>query len=163
MSWMDWIALLAFIGANAAAAMGGAVFRPGPWYAAIKKPSWTPPNWLFGPVWTVLFGMIAVSGWLVWTSGAAPAAVSLAIAVYAAQLVLNFLWSALFFGLKSPGYALLDLVALWIGVVATMALFWPIDMAAAWLLAPYLLWVSFAGVLNAAIWRLNTGGASATI
>lgn len=146
--------LAIFIAATTATATGGAIFRPGVWYAELRKPSWTPPNWLFGPVWLVLYGMIAVSGWLIteafgWRFAVAP------LAVYALQLALNFLWSAVFFGLRRIGLALVEICGLWLSVAACIALFRPIDPVAAWLLVPYLFWVSYAAALNAAIWALN--------
>ncbi|HIC82543.1 MAG TPA: tryptophan-rich sensory protein [Kiloniellaceae bacterium] len=136
------------------AASSGAIFRAGPWYEDLHKPPWRPPGWLFGPVWLVLYSMIAVSGWLVWTS--APAGETwFPMTVYAVHLVFNALWSYCFFGLRRPGLALADMTALWLSILATMTVFYPVSALAAGLLVPYLLWVSFAWVLNRAIWRLN--------
>ena len=143
--------------ANLLAASSGAIFRPGPWYERIRKPPWRPPNWLFGPVWFVLYCMIAVSGWMVWRA-APPDQVSFPIALYGIQLLLNACWSYCFFGLRRPGLALLEMSLLWIAIAATMAAFVSISELAALLLVPYLLWVSFAWVLNHAIWRLNKNG-----
>lgn len=124
------------------------------WYAALRKPSWTPPNWLFGPVWLALYVGMAVSSWLVWRergfSGAA-----LPLFVFAVQLALNAAWSALFFGLQNPAAALVDIVLLWFAILLTAVLFWPINAWAAALMIPYLLWVSFAAALNFQIWRMN--------
>lgn len=148
------IALLGFVAACFAAALTGVFFRPGVWYERLVKPSWRPPNRLFAPVWTALYFSIAVSGWLVWRevgfSGAA-----LALAVYAIQLVLNAAWTPIFFGLHRPGLGFLNIVLVWLSIVATMLLFYPVHAGAALLLLPYLLWVSFAAALNFAIWRLN--------
>jgi len=148
------VALLGFIAACFVAAATGSFFRPGDWYERLVKPSWRPPNWLFAPVWTVLYLMIAVSGWLVWRAagvvGAAPA-----LAVYAIQLVLNAAWSPIFFGLHRPWLGFVDIMLLWLSVIATISLFYPVHAGAALLLVPYLLWVSFAAALNLAIWRLN--------
>jgi translocator protein len=152
-----YLVLLLFVAACAAAAFSGAFFRPGAWYENLAKPSWRPPNWLFGPVWAVLYGMIAVSGWLVWdAAGWAGAAVPLAI--YAVQLVLNALWSGIFFGLRKLGWAIVEMVLLWISILGCIVTFHTIHAGAAWLLLPYLVWVSFAMVLNIAVWRLNRPG-----
>jgi len=159
---MDWNAILPLFGfflACFAAASTGGIFRPGAWYASLRKPSWRPPDWLFGPVWAVLYVMIAVSGWLVWRDAGWPAA-ALPLGLYAVQLVLNGLWSAIFFGFRRLGLALAEMALLWLAIVATMTAFHPINATAAWLLAPYLLWVSFAFVLNHAVWRLNRSTAA---
>jgi tryptophan-rich sensory protein len=148
------VAMLGFIAACFVAAVTGSFFRPGDWYEELVKPSWRPPNWLFAPVWTVLYLMIAVSGWLVWRA-AGVAGVALALAVYAIQLVLNAAWSPIFFGLHRPDLGFLDIMLLWLSVIATIWLFYPVHAGAALLLLPYLLWVSFAAALNFAIWRLN--------
>ena len=148
------LGLLGFVGACFAVSTTGAVFRPGEWYERLAKPWWRPPNWVFAPAWGVLYLCIAVSGWLVWReAGFAGAAVPLAI--YAAQLAFNAAWSAIFFGLRRIDLAFAEIVALWLSIAATMAAFHPIHAGAAWLLAPYLAWVSFAGALNFAVWRLN--------
>ncbi|MEM1382619.1 MAG: TspO/MBR family protein [Pseudomonadota bacterium] len=153
---MDWAsigALGAFLAANFVTGLSGAVFTPGEWYENLRHPSWRPPNFLFPVVWTVLYVMMAVSGWLVWeASGTAATA---ALVVYAVQLALNFAWSAIFFGLHRPAWALAELAALWVSIVAVMVLFFPHSETASWLLAPYLAWVSFAGVLNYVMWKLN--------
>jgi benzodiazapine receptor len=151
--------LLGFIVACFLAALTGAVFRPGDWYERLAKPSWRPPNRLFAPVWTILYFTIAVSGWLVWREvGFASAALPLSI--YALQLVLNAAWTPLFFGLHRVDLGFLDIVLLWLSIVATIALFYPIHAGAALLLLPYLAWVTFAATLNFAIWRLNPSAAS---
>lgn len=146
------LTLLGFIAASAAAAATGATFRPTAWYDRIEKPGWTPPNWMFPVVWTVLYLFIAVAGWLVWRRvGFAPVPFGL----FAAQLVLNAAWSPLFFGLKRPDLAFADLLLLWLAIAATLTAFAPIDSRAAILLAPYLAWVTLAGALNLSIWRRN--------
>lgn len=150
----SWLSLLGFIAACVLAATAGAIFRPGAWYERLRKPSWRPPNRLFAPVWTVLYAMIAVSGWLVWRE-AGFAGAALPLAVYALQLLLNAAWTPLFFGLHRPDLGFLDIVFLWFSIIATVALFWPISAAAALLLVPYLAWVTFAAALNLAVWRLN--------
>lgn len=153
---MDWT-LAVFGLATFIAASSGAIFQAGPWYEALSKPSWRPPGYLFGPVWTVLYVMIAVSGWRAWSAAPSIDAAIVPMAVFAAQLVLNALWSMIFFGLRRPGLALMEMAGLWLSIVATIAVFTPLDQTAAWLLVPYLAWVSFAFVLNKAIWRLNRG------
>lgn len=148
------IVLMGFIGACLLAATTGATFRPGDWYEQLKKPSWRPPNWVFAPAWAILYLTIAVSGWLVWrTSGFAGAAAPLSI--YLLQLGLNAAWSAIFFGMRRPDLAFVEIILLWLSIVATIAAFHPVNAAAAWLLLPYLAWVTFAAVLNFTVWRMN--------
>ena len=125
----------------------------GSWYAGLAKPSWNPPGWVFGPVWSVLYAMMAVAGWMVWRRGRA--ASQLALRWFAVQLVLNVGWSAVFFGLRMPGLAFGELLALWVALAATLVASWRVSRSGAALLVPYFLWVSFAAVLNFAIWRLN--------
>lgn len=149
------IGLACFMAACFLAALTGAWFRPGQWYERLKKPSWQPPNRLFAPVWTLLYVMIAVAGWLIWREvGFARAA--LPLVMYALQLILNAAWTPLFFGLHRPDLAFIDIVLVWVSIVATIALFYPIHLAAALLLVPYLAWVTFASALNFAVWRLNS-------
>ena len=142
-----------------AAAIGG--FATGSsvndWYAEIRKPSWNPPDWIFGPVWTVLYLMMGVSAWLVWKQSGFKDA-GTALFVFATQLVLNTTWSVIFFGLRQPGWALVEILALWTSIVLTIFLFSKHSKPAAALLVPYLLWVTFATVLNYAIWSLNQNG-----
>jgi tryptophan-rich sensory protein len=152
------IGLACFIAACFLAALTGALFRPGAWYERLNKPSWRPPNWLFAPAWTVLYLMIAVAGWLVWRQ-AGLAGAGLALAVYAVQLMLNAAWSPLFFGLHRPDLGFVDIILLWMSILTTIVLFGPIHSVAALLLVPYLAWVTFAGALNFAVWRLNSESA----
>lgn len=123
------------------------------YYARIAKPEWTPPGWLFGPVWTVLYILMAVAMWRAWLCGRD--ARRRTSAVYLIQLVLNALWSPLFFGLHMPGLALGEIVLLWVAVLACLLVFSRVDWLAAALMAPYLAWVTFATALNFAIWKLN--------
>lgn len=123
------------------------------WYAGLARPSWSPPDWVFGPVWTALYAMMAVAGWLAWRPGGA--AGRRALGWFAVQLLLNVGWSAVFFGLQMPGLAFVEILALWAAIAATLVTSWRVSRPAGVLLAPYLLWVSFAAVLNLAIWRLN--------
>ena len=122
------------------------------WYAILTKPSWNPPNWIFGPVWTFLYISMAVAAWLVWRQGGLW---QWALAIYAVQLALNAAWTPIFFGLHRPGAALVEIAALLIAIAATTISFWPRSLAAGILMVPYLAWVSFATVLNFALWRLN--------
>jgi len=138
-----------------AAALGG-LFMPGEWYASLRKPAWNPPSWVFGPVWTALYTMMAVAAWLVWRRGGF-AARRRPLILFLVQLALNAAWTPLFFGLQQPGWAFAEIVLLWLAIAATLAAFRPVSPAAAWLLAPYLAWVSFAALLNFSLWRLNAG------
>ena len=135
------------------AGIGGLVTTPSipNWYSGLVKPSWTPPSWVFGPVWSVLYLCMAVAAWLVWRKGNA----LVPLTFFAVQLAFNAAWSWLFFGLHSPGAALIDIVLLWIAIAATTIAFWRRSVVAGLLFLPYLAWVSFAATLNFAIWRLN--------
>ncbi len=145
-----------------AAATTGAVFKPGAWYDSLSKPSWTPPDWLFPVAWSVLYVMIAVSAWLVWReAGLAGAAVPLA--VWGVQLVLNAAWSWIFFGLRRMDLAFAEVVGLWLSIAACIVLFAPISPTAAALMAPYLVWVSFAAALNLAVWQRNRHAVGRTV
>jgi benzodiazapine receptor len=125
------------------------------WYATLNRPAFSPPGWLFGPVWTMLYIMMGVAAGLVWRQGIATPAVKAAIAAFVIQLILNAIWSPLFFGLRSPLLGLVDIVPLWLAIVVTIILFWQVHKTAAILLVPYLLWVSFATLLNLRLWQLN--------
>jgi uncharacterized protein YbjT (DUF2867 family)/tryptophan-rich sensory protein len=151
-----WLLVLIAI-CLAAAGVGGALtsISVASWYPTLEKPSWTPPGWLFGPVWTVLYLLMACSAWLVWRRcGWNRSRTSLGL--FGLQLALNVAWSAIFFGMRSPGFALLELLALWLAIAATTVSFWGKSTAAALLLTPYIAWTSFAGLLNLAIWRMNS-------
>jgi tryptophan-rich sensory protein len=124
------------------------------WYATLAKPALNPPNWIFAPVWTTLYILMAVAAWMVWTRRQ-QAGTRAALALFAVQLLLNTLWSFLFFGAENPGLAMVEIIVLWLAISATIRTFREISPTAAWLLAPYLAWVSFASYLNFAIWRLN--------
>ena len=138
--------------------MGALVTTPAlhPWYAGLNKPRWTPPNWLFGPVWTILFLAMAFAAWLVWRRAGFTGA-GAALGLFFVQLILNALWSYLFFGQHRPDLAFFDIVALWFAILAVTLLFWRLDRVAGALLLPYLAWVSFASCLNFALWKLNPG------
>lgn len=158
----SWIALACFAAVTLAAASSGAMFKPDAWYRAIRKPAWTPRDWVFPTVWTPLYVMIAASGWLVWREAGVAGAL-LPLVVYVLQLSLNAGWSAIFFGLRKPGLAFAEVVLLWVAVALNIALFWPISATAALLLVPYLVWVTIASVLNYQVWRMNAGAAPAPI
>ena len=125
------------------------------WYSTIEKPSFTPPSWVFGPVWTVLYVLMGVAAFLIWQKGLGSRAVRVALAWFLVQLALNALWSPVFFGLHRIGLALAVIVFLWAAIGASTYRFSRVSGPAALLLVPYLLWVSFATVLNASIWWLN--------
>lgn len=137
-----------------AAAALGALFPPGEWYAGLRKPAWNPPNWIFGPVWTALYAMMAAAAWLVWRRGGFVAQ-RRPLALFLAQLVLNAAWTPLFFGLRRPALAFADILLLWLAIAATTLAFRRVQPLAAMLLVPYLGWVTFAAALNFALWRLN--------
>jgi tryptophan-rich sensory protein len=146
-------ALVVFFVLSFSAASSGAVFRPGEWYQNLRKPKWTPPNWAFPLVWSVLFCAIAVSGWLVWE--AAGLAAWPALALYAIHLLVNAAWSFLFFGIKRLDWAMAEVICLWMVILAVAIAFAPISLPAALLLTPYLAWVTIAAALNLRLLQLN--------
>jgi tryptophan-rich sensory protein len=133
----------------------GSAWGPGEWYAQLRKPSWNPPGWVFGPVWTALYTSMAVAVWMVWRRVQGRER-RLPCGLFLAQLALNALWTPLFFGLHRPDLALVNIVLLWFAIIATSAAFWRVHRLAALLLVPYLMWVSFATFLNFTLWRLNS-------
>jgi translocator protein len=150
----QWWVLAGFLALCLAVGTGaGVVTAPAvaEWYPFLNKPSWTPPSWLFAPAWTVLYILMAVAAWLVWKAGNAKTALIL----FFAQLLLNFAWSVLFFGARSPGLGLIDVAAMWLAIAATIFAFAFRSRLAAFLMVPYLCWVSFAAALNAAIFMMN--------
>ena len=155
----SFVANAATLGISFALAFGaaafGAQFGTGEWYANLTKPPFNPPNWIFGPVWTLLYTGMAVAAWLVWRRRAAHA-VTLPLALYALQLLLNAAWSWLFFGLHQMGLAFFDILLLDAVVLTTLVLFWRIHRGAGALFVPYLAWISFASLLNFSLWWLNT-------
>ena len=148
------LACLAWIVFSMGAALAAFLWPIDGWYTSLAKPSWNPPNWIFGPVWTTLYILIGVAAWRVWRVGAFRRDRA-ALAVFLIQWVLNFAWSGCFFGLKSPGIALCEIVVLLALIVVMIARFRRHDAAAAALLIPYAAWVSFATALNAALWWMN--------
>ena len=125
------------------------------WYALANKPSFNPPNWIFAPVWTFLYLLMGISLYLVWKSDAAKKLKQMALTFFTIQLVLNFFWSIIFFYAHQPGWAFVEIIALWAMILLTILWFGKISPTAAWLLVPYICWVSFASVLNYSIWNLN--------
>ena len=148
---MFWLLFLIFLCACFSAGATGGLFPPGSWYSDLKKPAWTPPNWLFPVAWTSLYFFMSLAG--------ARAAISpdngLAMALWSLQIALNTLWSPVFFGLKNVKLGLIVLVALWLSVACTTLALWQVDWLSGLLFLPYLAWVSIAGALNASVWRLN--------
>jgi tryptophan-rich sensory protein len=157
--WLVQSGLLCFFVAVcfSAAAVGAALTAESvdTWYRTLAKPSWNPPDWVFGPVWTVLYLLMGVAAWLVWRrSGWRDA--RFALLLFAVQLLLNTVWSGLFFAARAPGLAFAEILLLWMAIAATIAAFFRHSRTAAALMVPYLAWSTFAAVLNFVIWRLNS-------
>ncbi len=154
-----WIGLGAFIAISFLAAAIGSWFTAASvksWYPTLMKPAGTPPAWVFGPMWSMLYVLMATAAWLVWKQRSS-ADVTLALALFFAQLALNATWSFLFFGLRRPGLALLEIAVLLAAIIATTSTFAQFSRPAFWLMTPYVAWVSYATFLNLGIWRLNRG------
>jgi benzodiazapine receptor len=154
----NWLKLIVSIVLAGLAGFIGSFFTTSSvmsWYPTLIKPSFNPPSWLFGPVWTILYIMIGVSLYLVWTSKAKKKIKQKAYIIFGVQLILNSLWSIVFFGMQQPAGAFLVIALLWISIIYNALVFYRISKPAGYLLVPYFLWVSFASVLNFAIWMLN--------
>ena len=155
--WQDGVTLAAFafacLGAGALAGIATGA-QPGAWYGALVKPRFNPPGWVFGPVWTVLYVTMGVAAWLVWMRRDVPGA-GPALVLFAVQLVLNVTWPVLFFAWQRPGLAFVEIIVLWAAIAATLWAFFHVRPAAGWLMVPYMGWVTFAAVLNGALWRMN--------
>lgn len=152
-----WLGLATFVAVCLGiAAFGGAVTgnSVGTWYQTLRKPQFTPPDWLFAPVWTLLYIAIAVAGWRVWMARRR-ARTRIALTAYSVQLALNLAWSFVFFAYHMIGAAFAEILMLLAAISVNAVLFWRIDRTAGWLLAPYAAWVAFASILNLALWRLN--------
>jgi len=151
-TYIVWILL-----SELAGVLGGLATAPAipTWYATLVKPTWTPPGWVFGPVWTVLYALMGIAAARVWIRHRQTSAGKRSLALFGAQLALNAEWPVLFFGLKAPGAALVSIVILWATILALIVRWWRLERTSAALLIPYLAWVSFATALNAAIVRLN--------
>jgi translocator protein len=151
-----WLPVLAAAAAAiVVASLGATMTDLGPWYQSLTKPSWQPPDWAFGPAWTVIFALAAISGVIAWRLAETDAQREWIIGLFAINGVLNILWSALFFRFHRPDWALYEVVLLWLSVLVLIVAFWRYAKAASWLLVPYLAWVSFAALLNYEIVRLN--------
>jgi translocator protein len=154
-----WLPVLAAASAAIVVALLGASMTDlGPWYQSLEKPSWQPPDWLFGPAWTVIFALAAMSGVAAWRAARDDASREWVIGLFAINGVLNILWSALFFRLHRPDWALVEVVLLWASILVPIVVFVRYSKAASALLVPYLAWVSFAALLNLEIVRLNIFG-----
>lgn len=145
------LAFVGFIAITFCAPLLSVGSMPGEWYAALIKPSWNPPAWLFGPAWTLLYTLMATAAWLVWRR----VGFSRPLAFYFVQLALNAAWTPIFFGAHQLGWALVEIVVLWVAILLTLLSFHRVSPAAGWLFVPYLAWVSFATFLNFTLWRLN--------
>lgn len=152
--WQSILGLIGWIALCFAVAAVSGRYIPGEWYATLNKPSWNPPSWVFGPVWTVLYAMMGTAAWLVWRQYGFKRA-GLALGLFLFQLLLNGLWTWIFFGLHQPAAAFAEIVVLWVSIVATIIAFWPKNSLAGMLLIPYAAWVAFASVLTFTLWRLN--------
>jgi tryptophan-rich sensory protein len=155
---MDWKKLIISLFIPQLAGTIGSVFTSKTvtsWYTLLEMPWYQPPSWIFGPVWTLLFILMGISFYFVWKEGWEKTEVKIAIGFFSFQLVLNVLWSFLFFWLRNPGYALIEIFILWITILGNIIIFYKVSKKAAYLLIPYLLWVTFAILLNFAIFRLN--------
>ncbi|MEO7431386.1 MAG: TspO/MBR family protein [Dokdonella sp.] len=153
--------MIALLAAAAASGFGALATDLSAWYYALQKPSWQPPDWLFGPVWTTIFALAALSGLLAWRRAPDATSRRRMLIVFAANVVLNVVWSVLFFRMHRPDFALYEVSLLWSSIVTLMVLMWNYSRTSSLLLTPYLVWVSFASILNLAIIRLNgpfTGG-----
>ena len=145
------LALVGFIALTFCAPLPGIFAKPDLWYAALDKPSWNPPGWIFGPVWSLLYLMMAIAAWLVWRQ----AGWGKALVLYSIQLALNAAWTPIFFGAHQLGWALVEILLMWLAIIMTMRGFFQTSKTVAWLLAPYLVWVTFAAFLNFTLWRMN--------
>jgi tryptophan-rich sensory protein len=158
MKQTDFLKLITTIAISELAGLIGSSFTISAittWYTTLNKPTFNPPSWIFAPTWTTLYALMGIAAFLIWKKGCKQPHVKRALIIFLVQLTLNALWSIIFFGLHSPGKAFIEIIFLWIAIIATIITFTKISRTAAWLLAPYILWVSFAAYLNFAIWLLN--------
>ncbi len=149
-----WLGLAAWLGLVFSASLTGVFVSTGDWYAELSKPPWNPPNWIFGPVWTVLYIMMAVAAWRVWLRGGWKQQRT-ALGLFLVQWALNAIWTPLFFGLHQLGWAFAEILLLLAMILLTIRAFWMCDRLAGALLIPYAAWVAFASVLNGTIWWMN--------
>jgi tryptophan-rich sensory protein len=148
------MALAGWLAVCFAAAITGVCVSTTGWYAGLLKPDWNPPAWVFGPVWTLLYALMAIAAWLVWREGGWKLQ-RLPLGLFLFQWLLNALWTPLFFGWHRPGLACAEIILLWLVLATTLGLFWRVRKIAGVLLLPYLAWVGFAAALNFSLWRLN--------
>jgi translocator protein len=153
----DVIKLVISCGVPLAVGFGGSFFTANSmdWYKTLNMPAFNPPGWIFAPVWTILYLLMGISVFLIWKKGFAEKAERIALACFVFQLFLNAIWTPIFFGIKQPLIALVDIILLWLALAATIIYFYKVSKVSAFLLVPYIMWVSFAAVLNAAIYMLN--------
>ena len=154
---INWIKLIVSLALPQLAGIIGSMFtiKSIPtWYAALNKPSFNPPNWIFGPVWISLYILMGISFYIVWIKSDS-SNFNILLSLFILQLTLNSLWSIIFFGLKSPGFALLEIIFLWVSILLCIMYFFPVSKIASFFLIPYLIWVSFASILNYYVWKLN--------
>jgi benzodiazapine receptor len=153
----SWLSLVPFLTVCFAAAGIGSLATRGSlrtWYSELRKPDWNPPNWVFGPIWTILYAMMALSAWLVWRE-VGWAGAKFALLLFAVQLALNTAWSVVFFGMHAIGAAFAEILLLWMMIIATTVAFCSLSFLAGWLLLPYIVWIAFASYLNFRIWQMN--------
>ena len=146
--------LLGWLALSFSASVGAVFVSTGDWYALLVKPPWSPPAWVFGPAWTILYVLMAVAAWLVWRAGGWKVQ-KVPLGLFLVQWLLNALWTPLFFGLHRADLAFVEIALLWLALLATVVSFWRVRPLAGALLIPYLLWVTFAATLNFSLWRLN--------
>ena len=147
--------VVAAVAALVVAGLGGAATDIGPWYRALRVPSWQPPDWAFAPAWTLMYGLTALAGVLVWNHARGQRTRLRIMGLFALNAAFNVLWSELFFGARRPDWAFYEVIPFWLSIVALIVVAWPISRTAGWALAPYAAWVLFAGALNLAVVRLN--------
>lgn len=156
----NWIKLIIALLLPQLAGLGGMLFTDtgeSSWYQELEKPSWNPPGWVFGPVWTALYIMMGIAFYLVWKSeNVSKQLKSTAMIFWVVQLVLNFFWTIIFFGAQSPPFAFIEIIVLWLTILVTIILFMRVHKTAGWLMVPYIVWVSFATVLTYTIYQLNS-------
>ena len=152
---MTWSLAVALLGAVLLSAAGGLATSIGPWYRNLRKPTWQPPDWLFGPAWTIILGLTAWSASLAWEAAPTPDLARKVIILFSVNALLHFAWSPLFFRLRRPDWAFYEVTFLWASVLALVIGVAPLSTLAAWCVVPYLLWVTFAAYLNLTVVRLN--------
>jgi tryptophan-rich sensory protein len=154
----NWVKLVVSLTLPQIAGIAGALFTEtgeSSWYQTLQKPEWNPPGWVFGPVWTTLYVLMGIAFYIVWKADVPSSQKRPALSFWIAQLVFNFFWTIIFFNLQEPGWAFAEICCLWLLILITIFSFARISKIAAWLMVPYISWVSFAGLLNYTIWQMN--------